>query len=96
MRDVRNPFKLRRSENIDNDTAFLSLFEPGILDVLADTGLPDTVQPIRSAAGGGKTSLLRLFTPSVLRRLYTRRVEDQELFSRLQALGAIARRSSAS
>ena len=89
MRDVRNPFKLRRSENIDTDTAFLSLFEPGILDVLAETGLPETVQPIRSAAGGGKTSLLRLFTPSVLRRLYMRRVEDQELFSRVQSLGAI-------
>ena len=89
MRDTRNPFKLRRAENIDTDTTFLSLFEPGILDVIAESGLPETVQLIRSAAGGGKTSLLRLFTPSVLRRLYMRRVEDQDLFSRLQALGAI-------
>ena len=89
MRDTRNPFGLRRAENIDTDTRFLSLFEPGILDVIAESGLPETVQLIRSAAGGGKTSLLRLFTPSVLRRLYMRRVEDQDLFSRLQALGAI-------
>ena len=89
MRDTRNPFRLRRAENIDTDTTFLSLFEPGILDVIAESGLPETVQLIRSAAGGGKTSLLRLFTPSVLRRLYMRRVEDQDLFSRLQALGAI-------
>jgi hypothetical protein len=89
MRETRNPFKLRRSENIDTDTTFLSLFEPGILEVIAEEGLPETVQLIRSAAGGGKTSLLRLFTPSVLRRLYSRRVEDQDLFSRLQTLGVI-------
>lgn len=88
MRETRNPFKLRRAENIDDDTRFISLFEPGILEVLT-AGLPETVQLIRSAAGGGKTSLLRLFTPSVLRRLHSRRVEDQDLFSRLVALGAI-------
>ncbi len=89
MRESRNPFRLRRSENIDTDTAFLALFEPGILDVLSDHGLPKTVQLIRSAAGGGKTSLLRLFTPSVLRRLHARRIDEQELFSRVQGLGAI-------
>lgn len=89
MRETRNPFKLRRAENIDTDTTFLSLFEPGILEIIAEEGLPETVQLIRSAAGGGKTSLLRLFTPSALQRLYSRRVEDHDLFSRLQALGVI-------
>ena len=89
MRESRNPFRLRRSENIDTDTAFLTLFEPGILDVLSERGLPSTVRLIRSAAGGGKTSLLRLFTPSVLRRLHARRIDEQELFARLQSLGAI-------
>ena len=89
MRDSRNPFRLRRSENIDTDTVFLALFETGILDVLSDHGLPTTVQLLRSAPGGGKTSLLRLFTPSVLRRLHARRFDEQELFARVQALGAI-------
>ena len=89
MRESRNPFRLRRSENIDTDTAFLALFETGILDVLSDQGLPTTVQLIRSAPGGGKTSLLRLFTPSVLRRLHARRLDEQALFQRVQALGAI-------
>ena len=87
MRESRNPFRLRRSENIDTDTAFLTLFEPGVLDVLSE--LPATVQLIRSAAGGGKTSLLRLFTPDVLRRLHARRINEQELFTRVQTLGAI-------
>ena len=77
MRESRNPFRLRRAENIDTDSSFLTLFEPGILDVLAESGLPETVQPIRSAAGGGKTSLLRLFTPSVLHKLHARRADDR-------------------
>lgn len=91
MRESRNPFRLRRSESIDTDTAFLTLFEPGILEVVAEKQLPETVQPIRSAAGGGKTSLLRLFTPSVLQRLHARRADDpvKELHQRLQALGVI-------
>src|SRR5262245_20302316 len=90
MRESRNPFRLRRSENIDTDTAFLTLFEPGVLEMLAEKGLPETVRPIRSAPGGGKTSLLRLFTPSVLHRLHSRRADDQvkELYQRLQAIGA--------
>ncbi|MGO8898786.1 MAG: hypothetical protein ACLQU5_10630 [Isosphaeraceae bacterium] len=90
MRETRNPFRLRRSENIDTDTTFLTLFEPSILEVLGDT-LPETVQPIRSAAGGGKTSLLRLFTPSVLHKLHARRGDDpvKELHGRLQEFGAL-------
>ena len=89
MRESRNPFRLRRAENIDTDTEFLALFEPGILDVLSDDGLPSTVQSIRSAAGGGKTSLLRLFTPSVLRRLHARRVDERDFVDRLRRLGVI-------
>ncbi|MBV9122146.1 MAG: hypothetical protein JO112_02140 [Planctomycetes bacterium] len=94
MKESRNPFRLRRSESIDTDTDFLKLFEPGILEVLGDKGIPETVQPIRSAAGGGKTSLLRLFTPSVLHRLHARRGDDtvKELYWRLQALGAVDER----
>ena len=91
MRDLRNPFLLPRAENIDTDTTFLSLFEPGILESLPDNGLPDTVQPVRSAAGGGKTSLLRLFTPSVLQKLHARRTDElvKDLFQRVQSLGAV-------
>ena len=89
MRESRNPFRLRRAENIDTDTEFLALFEPGILDLLSEGGLPSTVQSIRSAAGGGKTSLLRLFTPSVLRRLHARRVDEKDFVERLRGLGVI-------
>lgn len=91
MRESRNPFRLRRAESIDTDSDFLNLFEPGILEVLADSGLPETVRPVRSAAGGGKTSLLRLFTPSVLLKLHSRRAEDRvkELYRTVQGLKAV-------
>ena len=60
-----------------------------MLDVLEERGLPTKVQLIRSAAGGGKTSILRLFTPSVLRKLHVRRSEEDALVAKLQTLGAI-------
>jgi hypothetical protein len=91
MRESRNPFRLRRAESIDTDSDFLNLFEPGILEVLSEGGLPETVRPVRSAAGGGKTSLLRLFTPNVLLKLHSRRGEDRvkELYRSVQALKAV-------
>lgn len=91
MRQSRNPFSQRRSESIDTDAAFLNLFEPGILDILSESDWCDKVRPIRSAAGGGKTSLLRLFTPSVLLNLHARRHEEplKDLHRKLCKLGAI-------
>ena len=91
MREPRNPFRLRRSENIDTDAAFLSLFEPGILDVLSQDSPWDSVRILRSAAGGGKTSLIRLFTPSILLALSARKGEERvrELHQRMKELEAI-------
>jgi hypothetical protein len=91
MRDPRNPFRLRRAESIDRDAAFLSLFEPGILEVLPSDRWCHGVHIFRSAAGGGKTTLLRLFTPGALLALHAGRADERlkELYQRLQELGAI-------
>lgn len=96
MKEPRNPFRLRRSESIDTDAAFLTLFEPGILEVLAQNSLWDSVHILRSAAGGGKTTLIRLFTPSSLLALSAlslsaRRNDDRfrELHQRMKELDAI-------
>lgn len=91
MRQVRNPFSQRRSESIETDAAFLNFFEPGILEILSEADWCEKVRPIRSAAGGGKTSLLRLFTPSVLHNLHSRRSEEplKELYRKLCSLGAL-------
>jgi hypothetical protein len=62
-----------------------------MLDLLAPGEAWDKPQLFRSAPGGGKTSLLRLFTPSVLSTLYAqRRVEDlKELWGRMTELGVV-------
>jgi hypothetical protein len=89
MKEMRNPFRLRRAENIDTESVFLTLFEPGVLEALHG-GIPRTFQPLRSASGGGKTSLLRLLQPGVLRRLHLRRKEMavSDLHEQLTRLGA--------
>lgn len=92
MRGLRNPFRLRRSESIDTDDAFLTLFEPGILEVMPQKTLLDSVHIIRSAAGAGKTSLIRMFTPASLIALTRRGKGDpktRELYQRMKEFGAI-------
>jgi hypothetical protein len=91
MKEPRNPFRLRASEHIESDTTFLHLFGPGMLDLLPKERVLEHVRILRSAPGGGKTSLMRLFTPSVLLTLhmYRTREECRELYQRMQELGVI-------
>jgi hypothetical protein len=91
MREPRNPFRLRASENIEVDATFVRLFAPGVLDLLkGDERLSTRI--IRSAAGGGKTSLLRLFTPGPLLQLHAHRAQEEyvDLFERMKDLGAVS------
>jgi hypothetical protein len=63
-----------------------------MLDLLpSGAQLWDKPQMFRSAPGAGKTSLLRLFTPTVLLNLHAfRRIEDlKELYQRMNDLGVI-------
>lgn len=91
MREPRNPFRLRASEHIESDATFLRLFEPGMLMPLPKERLWERVQIIRSAPGGGKTSLMRLFTPSALLALHSYRTKEhcKELHQQMQELGVI-------
>lgn len=91
MREPRNPFRLRASEHIESDATFLRLFSPGVLDLLPTEQLWDKIHILRSAEGGGKTSLLRLLTPSVLLTLhaYRKREECKELYQRMRDLDVI-------
>ncbi len=92
MREPRNPFRLRRSESIDTDATFLSLFEPGILEIVPLETPWESVHILRSAAGGGKTSLIRLFTPSALLALSLQQANSRvrELHQRMKELGALS------
>ncbi len=91
MREPRNPFRLRASEDAESHETFVRLFSPEALDVLQADSVWERPQIIRSAPGGGKTSLLRLFTPPSLRTIYALRTREyiRDLFKRLSAVDAI-------
>lgn len=91
MRDPRNPFRLRASEHIASDTIFLKLFGPGALDLLPSEQLFDQLHVFQSAPGGGKTSLMRLFTPTCLLTLHAHRANEdcKELYQHLKSMGVI-------
>jgi len=88
---LRNPFRIRSFQRASGDDQFVRLFASSALDVLEETdSLWDTLQYLRSAPGGGKTSLLRLLTPGPLRKvalLASRDAKFKKTAERLQALG---------
>lgn len=71
-----NPFHVRTSEQAGSDTRFLGLFGPGVLQGLAADQLWDRLIVLRSAPGAGKTSMIRLLTPGVLRALHENRQRE--------------------
>ncbi|QDK82649.1 hypothetical protein EXU85_30185 [Spirosoma sp. KCTC 42546] len=85
-----NPFFTRASEYIELDDKFLNLFSPEILSIFKnESNIWRNVNIFRSAPGGGKTTLLRMFTPKVLKKLKeTSRHDDhnREIFNELKNL----------
>lgn len=72
-----NPFLERRSERTTSDQEFALVFSPKILEKLSDDVFKGGVHIFRSAPGGGKTTILRAFTPSVLRSFWQSRVTNE-------------------
>jgi len=91
MRDPRNPFRMRASEQIASDATFLKLFAPGVLALLPTEGLFDRLHVFQSAPGGGKTSLMRLFTPTSLLTLHAYRADEdyKDLYQHLKSMGVL-------
>jgi hypothetical protein len=83
-----NPFVGRTSERTTSDQEFVRLFSPKILEKLPDEAFEGAVHVFRSPPGGGKTTLLRAFTPTALRAFWSARraPEMEESFQRLVAL----------
>ena len=88
---AQNPFRLRASEQVTVEDQFLSLVGPEALDLLPKDQLWDRLLIIESAPGAGKTTILRLFTPTSLCLL--NRLKNQESFrllsKQLTDLGAL-------
>ena len=91
MPAARNPFLIRTAEQAESDDQFLSLFSLAVLDLLPEDGSWNRFQPIVSAPGGGKSTLLRLFTPRVLTSIANSRHEADfaNLVQRLTKIDAI-------
>jgi hypothetical protein len=81
-----NPFLERMSERT-SDQEFVRLFSPKILERLAEDAFDGAVHIFRSPPGGGKTTLLRAFTPTVLRAFWNAR-HVQEMIESYQRLVA--------
>lgn len=70
MRIDKNPFVTRASEYIDMEEKFIQLFSADILQLFSkEYDLWAKVNVIRSSPGGGKTTLLKLFSPKILQAL---------------------------
>lgn len=92
MIEPRNPFRMLASEHIASDSTFLRLFGPGVLELLSKDEIWDRIQILRSAPGGGKTSLFRILTPQALLTLHDFRSSEEyrELYLRLKGLDVIS------
>ncbi len=91
MRVDINPFFSRTSQSIGVDDTFIKLFSPDVLDIFDDSKpVWNIVNIIRSSPGGGKTTLLRLFTPEIILRIKNRQKDESqllEIYKKLKMLG---------
>lgn len=85
-----NPFLERVAEQTP-DQDFISLFSPKILERLPEDVFDGAVHIFQSPPGGGKTTLLRAFTPTVVRAFWNAQyVPDmREAVQRLQERGVL-------
>lgn len=89
----RNPFRVRATEYIEGEWNFISLFGLGALDIFDKEDMWTKIQIIRSARGGGKTSLLRIFSPKSLNEIYSSHNNDRNieaLYKKLQSFNVLS------
>jgi hypothetical protein len=85
-----NPFFARASEYIELDDKFLNLFSPEVLNIFNQNPIWNNVTILRSSPGGGKTTLLKMFTPQILKKLKETSKHDEhnrEIFNELKKIG---------
>ena len=93
MQQYENPFSMRASEKMTSDDVFISLFSEDSLYSLKDLSdkghLWGNLTYICSAAGGGKTTMLRCFSPSVLYKVYNNKKDNDKLFKSLRSMNVV-------
>ena len=88
----RNPFRVRTSEYLEDNREFLSLFGLNALEIFDLDDMWVRIQTIRSARGSGKTSVMRIFSPSSLNMIQEHRDTEQFklLYARLKKFDAFS------
>jgi hypothetical protein len=92
MTTLRNPFLIRPAESLEPEL-FVRLFSADVLDHLPNADhLWQIPLVLRSVAGGGKSSLLRIFSPGALRIVHRHRAQDnfRSLVEKLMTAGALS------
>ncbi len=84
-----NPFLERMSERTTSDQEFVHLFSPKILEKLREDCLEGAVHIFRSPPGGGKTTILRAFTPNALRAFWHAKPTQAESYRQLVDRGVL-------
>ena len=87
----RNLFRVRTAEHFVEDDGFLRLFGPTALDFFDPDDMWGRTRIIRSARGGGKTSILKIFSPQSLHAVaaLSRDPKVAPIFEKLCSLGAL-------
>ncbi len=83
-----NPFLERMSERTA-DQEFVDFFSPKILEKLHEDCMQGGVHIFRSPPGGGKTTILRAFTPNALRAFWHARPTQTESYRQLVGRGVL-------
>lgn len=93
MQQYDNPFSMRASEKMTADDVFISLFSEASLYSLRDSSdkgrLWGNLTYICSAAGGGKTTMLRCFWPAVIQKVFNNQKQNDKLFKVLKGMGVV-------
>lgn len=93
MQQYDNPFSMRASEKMTSDDVFISLFSEDSLSPLRDFSekgrLWGYLTYICSAPGGGKTTMMRCFSPSVLYKVQNNRKDNDKLFKAMKGMGVV-------
>lgn len=93
MQQYENPFSMRASEKMTSDDVFISLFSEDSLYSLKDLSdkghLWGNLTYICSAPGGGKTTMMRCFSPSVLYKVCNNMKDYDKLFKALKGMGVV-------
>lgn len=86
---LKNPFAHGTTETIESDSDFIELVEPAILKQVDWTkALERPLTYWAGAQGGGKSTILRLFTPNVLKSI-AKREQSDPIRQTMEEIGAV-------